>query len=52
VNPALTHSNVSIARTTIRPILTNILSEDIISKKSGTPRNILNSGKPGGTQLI
>jgi len=52
VNPALTRSNVSIARTTIRLIPTNILSGDIVSTKSSIPRNILNSGKPERTQLI
>jgi len=37
---------------TIRPILTNVLSGNIASTKSSTPRNTLNSEKPGGTQLI
>jgi len=36
----------------IRPILTNVLSRDITSTKSGIPRNTLNSEKPGETQLI
>jgi len=52
VNPALINSNVSTAKMTIKLIQINAHSGDTNSTKNSTPRNMPNSEKPGGTQLI
>jgi len=52
VNHALIHSSVSIARAIIKPTQTTVHSGNTALTRSGTQKNILNSGKPGRTQFV
>jgi len=49
---ALTYSSISIAKISILLTQSNALSGNITSTKSGTPKNIPDSERPGETQSI
>ena len=51
-NHARTHSSVLIVRVLMMLTLSNALSGNTISTRSGTPKNMLNSGKLGEHQSI